>query len=125
MLKGFRDFIMRGNVLDLAVAFVIGVAFTAVVSALVKGLITPLIAALFGKPDLDTVGSFQINGAAFSIGIVLTAVVNFVLVAAAVYFVLVVPVNKIRARFVTEGEAAEAEEIMLLREIRDALTTQK
>jgi large conductance mechanosensitive channel len=125
VLKGFRDFIMRGNVLDLAVAFVIGVAFTAVVTALVKGLITPLIAAIFGKPDLDTVGNFQINGAGFSIGIVLTAVVNFVLVAAAVYFVLVVPVNKIRARFVTEGEAAEAEELTLLREIRDALTAQK
>ena len=93
MLKGFRDFIMRGNVLDLAVAVVLGAAFTAVVAALVKGVITPLIAAIFGKPTLDDVGNFTINGALFSIGIVLTALLNFVLVAAAVYFVLIVPVT--------------------------------
>ncbi len=121
MLKGFRDFIMRGNVLDLAVAVVIGAAFTAVIAALVKGLITPLIAAIFGKPSLDEVGNFVINNAQFSIGIVLTAILNFVLVAAAVYFVLIVPVTKLRERYVTEEEAAVAEEITLLREIRDSL----
>lgn len=122
MLKGFRDFLMRGNVLDLAVAVVIGAAFTAVVTAIVKGVITPLIAAVFGQPNLDSVGNFTINGADFSIGIILTALLNFVLVAAAVYFILIVPVTKARERFgKTEEEQAEAEELVLLREIRDAL----
>jgi large conductance mechanosensitive channel len=124
MIKGFRDFIMRGNVLDLAVAVVIGAAFAKVVDALVTGIITPLIAAIFGEPSLDAVGNFTINHARFSIGVVLTALVNFLLVAAAVYFVLILPVNKLRERFVTEEEAAEAEEIALLREIRDALKAQ-
>ena len=122
MIKGFRDFLMKGNVLDLAVAVVIGAAFTAIVTAVVKGLIDPLIAAIFGKPDLDGVGNFTINGAAFSIGIVLTAILNFILVAAAVYFILIVPAEKARARYATPAEAApEAEEITLLREIRDSL----
>lgn len=123
MLKGFRDFITRGNVLDLAVAVVIGAAFTAVIDAVVKGFITPLIAAVFGKPNLDEVGVFTINNATFSIGLILTALVNFLLVAAVVYFFVVVPYNRLRARFVTEAEAETAEEITLLREIRDALTT--
>ena len=122
MLKGFRDFLMRGNVLDLAVAVVIGAAFTAVVTALVKGIITPLIAAIFGKPNLDEVLTFTINGADFSIGVVLTAIVNFILVAAAVYFILIVPVTKAREKFgPSAAEEAEAEEIVLLREIRDSL----
>jgi large conductance mechanosensitive channel len=112
---------MRGNVIDLAVAVVIGAAFSAVIAALVKGVITPLIAALFGEPSLDAVGTFTINGAQFSIGLVLTAIVNFLLVAAAVYFVLIVPVTKLRERYVTEEVAVEAEEITLLREIRDSL----
>jgi len=119
-MKGFRDFLMRGNVLDLAVAVVIGAAFTLVVNALVSGIVNPLIAAVFGKPNLDSVGTFEINGAAFSIGIVLTAVVNFVLVAAAVYFVLVLPANKLRER-ATKEEAAGPTEVELLTEIRDAL----
>jgi large conductance mechanosensitive channel len=121
VLKGFRDFIMRGNVLDLAVAVVIGAAFAKVIDALVTGIINPLIAAVFGKPSLNEVGMFTINNAQFSIGVVLTALVNFLLVAAAVYFVLIVPVNKLRERFVTEEEAVDAEEIALLKEIRDAL----
>lgn len=124
MLKGFRDFVMRGNVIDLAVAVVIGAAFAAVIDAIVKGLINPLIAAIFGKPNLDAVGVFEINKAVFSIGVILTAVINFLLVAAAVYFVLIVPVNKLREKFVTPEEAAEAEEITLLREIRDSLQNQ-
>jgi large conductance mechanosensitive channel len=122
VLKGFRDFIMRGNVLDLAVAVVIGAAFTAIIDAFVKGIITPLIAAVFGKPTLDEVGNFTINGAHFSIGLVLTAALNFVIVAAAVYFILIVPVTKARERFGPSAEeAAEAEEVVLLREIRDSL----
>jgi large conductance mechanosensitive channel len=122
MLKGFRDFITRGNVLDLAVAVVIGAAFTAVVNSIVSGLINPLIAAVFGKPNLDDVARFTINNAEFSIGVILTAVINFVLVAAAVYFVIVMPYNKIRERYVTPEEAKDDEQIVLLREIRDALT---
>ena len=122
MLKGFREFITRGNVLDLAVAVVIGAAFTAVINALVKGFINPLISALFGKPNLDDVGVFTINNSVFSIGIILTAIVNFLLVAAAVYFFIVMPYNKIRERFATEEEKKDEEQIVLLREIRDALT---
>ena len=122
MLKGFRDFLMRGNVLDLAVAVVIGAAFTAIVTALVKGVVQPLIAAVFGKPSLDDVGNFTINGAQFSIGIVLTAILNFIIIAAAVYFLLILPVTKAKAKYgPTPEEEAEAEEIVLLREIRDAL----
>ena len=121
MVKGFRDFLMRGNVVDLAVAVVIGAAFGAVVKAFTDGLLNPLIAAIFGKPNLDDVGTFTINGANFSIGVVLTALVNFVIIAAAVYFFVVVPINAVRARYQKEEEAAEAEEITLLREIRDSL----
>lgn len=124
MLKGFKDFIMRGNVIDLAVAVVIGAAFTVVVNALVNGLINPLIAAIFGQPDLTHIGEFTINGADFSLGLVLDAVVNFLLVAAAVYFVLVMPMNKLKERAARgEEEVPEeiAEEITLLREIRDSL----
>jgi large conductance mechanosensitive channel len=121
MLKGFRDFIMRGNVIDLAVAVVIGAAFGAVVKGFTDGILNPLIAAIFGKPSLDDVGTFTINNSEFSIGLVLTPIINFVIVAAVVYFVIVVPMNKMRARYVVEEEAAEAEEITLLREIRDSL----
>ena len=121
MVKGFRDFLMRGNVVDLAVAVVIGAAFGAVIKGFTDGILNPLIAAIFGKPNLDSVGTFTINGADFSIGLVLTPIINFILVAAVVYFVIVVPMNKMRSRFVTEEEAAEAEEITLLREIRDSL----
>jgi large conductance mechanosensitive channel len=98
VLKGFRDFITKGNVIDLAVAVVIGAAFIAVVNAVVEGLITPLIAAIFGEPDLNEVGTFTINGAHFSIGLILTAMINFLLVAAAVYFVLIAPMNAFRSR---------------------------
>jgi large conductance mechanosensitive channel len=125
MLKGFKDFLMRGNVVDLAVAVVIGAAFAAVVKALLDGLINPLIAALFGKPDLTSVGVFHINGAVFSIGLVLTAVINFVIVAAAIYFIIVVPMNHLAERR-KRGEEPEpeapSEEVILLTEIRDLLS---
>lgn len=123
MLKGFREFIMRGNVVDLAVGIVIGIAFGAVVKSFVDGIINPLIAAIFGKPNLDSVGTFTINHSIFSIGIVLTQLVNFVLVAAAVYFFVVVPVNKLRARYEKPADAAGPSEVELLTEIRDALRT--
>lgn len=124
MLKGFREFVLRGNVIDLAVAVVIGAAFTLVINAVVQWLITPLIAAIFGKPNLDDVMTFTINGAEFSIGGVLTALINFLLVAAAVYFVLIVPMNRLREMRASgeEGEPeAPAEDILLLQEIRDLL----
>ena len=121
MIKGFRDFLMRGNVVDLAVAVVIGAAFGAVIKAFTDGLLNPLIAAIFGKPDLSSVGTFTINGAVFSIGLVLTALINFVIIAAAIYFFVIVPINAIKARGAKEEEAEIAEEIVLLREIRDSL----
>ena len=95
MVKGFRDFILRGNVIDLAVAVVIGAAFGAVITSLVENIINPLIAAIFGKPDISGVGHFVVNGANFSVGAVLQAILNFLFVAAAVYFVLVMPMNRL------------------------------
>ena len=121
MLKGFRDFLMRGNVVDLAVAVVIGAAFGAVIKAFTDGLLNPLIAAIFGKPNLNEVGTFTIRGAEFSIGLVLTALINFAIIAAVIYFFVVVPMNAIKARTAKEEEAEAAEEIVLLREIRDSL----
>ncbi len=97
MLKGFRQFMLRGNVIDLAVAVVIGGAFGAVVAALVKDLLTPLIAALVGKPDFSAI-VFEINGSRFLIGDFINALVSFVLIGAAVYFFVVVPVNAFMAR---------------------------
>jgi large conductance mechanosensitive channel len=109
-------------VIDLAVAFVIGLAVVALINSIVAGLITPLIAAIFGEPNLDSVGNFDINGAAFSIGIILTAVVNFILIAAALYFLIVLPMNKLR-EMRAKDETAPPTEIELLTEIRDALVT--
>ena len=124
MLKGFRDFILRGNVIDLAVAVVIGAAFATIVTALVNNIINPLIAAVFQAPNIAEVGNFTINGANFSIGTVLQAVINFLFVAAAVYFVLVAPMNKLMAMR-KQGEEpppeAPSEEILLLTQIRDLL----
>lgn len=97
MLKGFRDFLMRGNVVDLAVAVIIGGAFGAVVTALVKDLITPLIAAFFGKPDFSAI-VFEVNGSKFLIGDFLNALVAFLMVATAIYFFVVTPVNALMAR---------------------------
>ncbi len=97
MLKDFRQFVLRGNVLDLAVAVVMGAAFGAVVTALVKDLLTPLIAALVGTPDFSSI-VFTVNGSKFPIGDFINAVVSFVLIAAAVYFFIIVPVNALQAR---------------------------
>jgi large conductance mechanosensitive channel len=102
-MKGFKQFIMRGNVLDLAVAVVIGAAFGAVVTALVKDLITPLIAALVGKPDFSAI-QFEINGSKFLLGDFVNAIVSFLLIAAAVYFFVILPVNALMARM-RRGEA--------------------
>jgi large conductance mechanosensitive channel len=103
ILKEFRAFILRGNLVDLAIAVVIGAAFTAVVNALVRDLITPLIAAIFGEPDFGTL-SFTINGSQFAYGDFLNAALTFLIVAAVVFFLVVKPVNLLMARMRTEPD---------------------
>ncbi len=100
-MQGFKQFLMRGNVVDMAVGVVVGVAFGAVVNSLVKGLITPLIAAIGGKADFSAL-AFQFNGSKFLIGEFINAVVSFILIAAAVYFLVVLPVNSLMARIYKE-----------------------
>jgi large conductance mechanosensitive channel len=97
MLSGFKQFVLRGNVVDLAVGVVIGAAFGSVVTALTKDLLTPLIAALVGKPDFSAI-KFTINGSVFPVGDFINAVVSFLLIAAAVYFFVVTPINALVAR---------------------------
>jgi large conductance mechanosensitive channel len=96
-MKGFKKFLMRGNVIDLAVAVVIGVAFGAVVNELVKDLITPLIAAIVGKPDFSAI-QFTVNNSKFMIGSFINAIVSFLLISAAIYFFVVLPMNSLMAR---------------------------
>lgn len=97
MLKGFKEFILRGNVLDLAIAVVIGGAFSAVVAALVKDLLTPFIGAIVGQPDFSAF-VLTVNGSQFLVGDFLNAVISFLLVAAAIYFFVVAPMNALIAR---------------------------
>ena len=124
MIKGFKDFLMRGSVVDLAVAVVIGAAFGAVVTSLVNNVISPLIAAIAGKPDFSKVWVASVNGATFKFGAFITAVINFVLIAAAVYFVVVLPMNRLAERRkagIEPEPEAPAEDVLLLTEIRDLL----
>ena len=102
-MKGFKQFLLRGNVLDLSVAVVIGAAFGAVVTALVKDLLTPFIAAIVGKPDFSAI-TFEINSSKFLIGDFVNALLSFLFIAAAVYFFIIVPVNAITSRM-RRGEA--------------------
>lgn len=104
MLKGFKEFLLRGSVVDLAVAVVIGGAFGTVVAALVKDLLTPLIAAIVGKPDFSAI-AFAVNGSQFLIGDFINAIVGFMLVAAAIYFFVVTPMNMVMAKR-RSGEAS-------------------
>ena len=104
MLQGFKQFMLRGNVLDLAVAVVMGAAFGAVVTALVKDLITPLIAAIVGKPDYSSL-KFYLRGTEFPIGDFVNACISFILIAATVYFFVVLPINALIARM-HRGEKA-------------------
>jgi large conductance mechanosensitive channel len=125
-IKEFKDFISRGNVVDLAVAVVIGAAFTAVVSAFVAGLITPLIGMVGGTEfeDLD----FTINKSTFEVGTVINAVLTFLTVAAVVFFFVIKPLNALEARRKRGEEPVEPEELsdeaLLLSEIRDLLAAQ-
>jgi large conductance mechanosensitive channel len=95
MFKGFTAFLSRGNVIDLAVAVVIGGAFGAVVTALVKDLLTPLVAAVFGKPDFGAL-NFTVNGSTFAYGDFLNALISFVTVAAAIYYAVVLPAERLK-----------------------------
>ena len=97
MIKGFRDFILRGNVMDLAVAVIIGAAFSAITKSLVEDVITPLIAAVVGKPDFSAL-VFTINGTPIKYGSFFTALINFLIIAFVIYFFLVLPFQKLLAR---------------------------
>lgn len=98
MLKGFRDFILRGNVVDLAVAVIIGAAFNAIVNSMVKDILTQIIAAVVGKPDFGGV-VIKLNGTPINIGNFLNAAISFLIVASVVYFGIVLPLNTLLARF--------------------------
>jgi large conductance mechanosensitive channel len=98
MLKGFRDFILRGNVMDLAVAVIIGGAFTAIVTALTTNVINPLLGAVIGKPNFDYL-VFHLHGGEIKYGTFVTALINFLLIAAVVYFLLVLPTQYLLKRF--------------------------
>lgn len=102
MLKGFKDFLLRGNVIDLAVAVIIGAAFTAIVTSLVTNIITPLIAAIVGKPDFSYL-FLVVNGGKIEYGLFLNAVISFILMAGVVYFLLVKPITYMMNRGKVEG----------------------
>ena len=127
MLKGFKDFIMRGNVIDLAIAVVVGAAFTGIVTQLTKSFIQPLI-QVFGGGGLHG-GAFVFHGVAFDWAAFINAIINFLIVAAGLYFLIVVPLNRINAhRHRTEAASPptpDPEDLVLLREIRDLLKAQK
>jgi large conductance mechanosensitive channel len=104
LMTGFKQFMLRGNVLDLAVAVVMGAAFTAVVTAFVKDLLTPLVGAIGGSPDFSAIG-VTVNGSRLLVGDFMNAVIAFLMMGSAVYFFVVLPVNKLTARM-RRGEAA-------------------
>ena len=106
MLKGFKNFILRGNVVDLAVGIMIGAAFNSVISSLVKDLMTPLIAAIFGKPNFGNL-SFAVNGSQFLYGDFFNNLISFLITAIAVYFFIVLPINKLNA-LMQKGPPPEA-----------------
>jgi large conductance mechanosensitive channel len=106
MLKEFRDFVLRGNVVDLAIAVVIGAAFGALVTTLVSSFITPLVAAIGGKPDFSAL-AFTINGSRFTYGVFLNALISFLILAAVVFFLIVRPLNALADRRRTESPVAE------------------
>jgi large conductance mechanosensitive channel len=108
MLQGFKQFILKGNVVDLAVGVVIGGAFGAIVTALVKDIITPIIGAIGGKPDFSAI-NFTINNSKFLIGDFLNAVISFLIIATVIYFFVVVPMNKMMAKM-KRGEKVDPTE---------------
>ena len=120
MLKEFRDFLLRGNIVELAIAFVMGIAFAAVVNSLVNDLVMPIIAMIFGKPDFSGL-TFTINGAVFRYGAFITAVIQFVAIAAAVFFFVVRPVNALLRRFRSPAEEGMPDEERRHQELLAAL----
>ncbi|RMB76761.1 large conductance mechanosensitive channel protein MscL [Rhodococcus sp. SBT000017] len=121
MLKGFKDFLLRGNVVDLAVAVVVGAAFTAIVTAFTTNIINPLVAALGGSNEYGFGFNITSSPESFvNVGAVITAVINFVIIAAVVYFVLILPVNTAKKRFVSQPEK-ELSDVDVLVQIRDIL----
>ena len=126
MIKGFKEFILRGNVIDLAVAFVIGVAFAAVITAFVENIINPLIAALFNADNLNNSLVLHVGSSDLRFGAVIGAIIQFLLIALVVYFALVVPMNYLRKQsFLKHGTQPETDtpqsELELLTQIRDLL----
>ena len=124
ILKEFKDFMTKGNLIEIAVGLVMALAFTAVINALVTNVLMPLIAAIFGKPSFDDLTA-TLNESVMPYGTFITALVTFLLIAAAVFFFVVKPYNAWKARRAKAEEAAPAapaEEIVLLREIRDRLS---
>ena len=122
ILKEFRDFITTGSIIELAIAFILGLAFVPVVTSLVDGILMPIIAAIVGEPNFDNIG-FDLGDARVAVGLFITAIVKFVLIAAAVFFFIIKPVQMIKDRRKSgaEPEPAPPEDIQLLREIRDLL----
>jgi large conductance mechanosensitive channel len=120
MLKEFRDFLFRGNIVELAVAFVMGLAFAAVVNSLVNDLIMPIIAAIIGKPDFSNL-TFTINDAKFRYGAFITAVIQFIAIAASVFFFVVKPVNALVQRYRSPAEEGMPDEERRHRELLAAL----
>jgi large conductance mechanosensitive channel len=122
-MKGFRDFILRGNVVDLAVGVVVGAAFNTVVQSLVKDILTPFIAAIVHQPDFSKL-SFTIHDSVFQYGEFLNSLISFLIVAAAVYFFVVLPIDKMVKRFKKPPEPEPEKkpaDVALLEEIRDLL----
>ena len=130
MIKGFKEFIAQGNALELAVAVIIGAAFKPIVDSITKVIMT-IIGQLIGQPNFDSVGQFKITASATEYvqpGTIVTALVNFLLVAAAVYFAIVLPTNKLKERLAKQkaaDEAAEVSDVELLTEIRDLLAAKR
>jgi len=120
MLKEFRDFLLRGNIVDLAVAFVIGLAFAALVNSLVKDLILPVVAAIIGKPDFSNL-TFTIHDAKFRYGAFITSAIQFVAIAAAVFFFVVKPVDMLMKRFRSPAEEGVPDEERRHQELLAAL----
>ena len=120
MLKEFRDFLMRGNIVELAVAFVMGVAFAAVVTSLVDNLVMPVVAMIIGKPDFNDL-TFTINDAVFRYGAVITAAITFISTAAAIFFFVVKPMDALMARRAQPDEAVVSDEERRHQELLAAL----
>jgi large conductance mechanosensitive channel len=124
MIKGFKDFLMRGNVVELAVAVVMGAAMTALVASFGAAFLNPLITLVTGGAEVG--GEFTVNGVVFPYGVFLNGVLVFFLTALAVYFVVVLPMNKLRERFAPTAEEVHVQaEIEVLQEIRDLLREQR